>query len=123
LTCASTLDKRNTQNVCDCIDHYYETHLLATGCAICDYKCGNCVDKSTKCTTCSDLKNRSLIPVCLCDDGWWDDNTPTCKVCDYQCSTCVDNADKCKTCSHSTRDLSKNCACEDGTYDVGVPEC
>ena len=72
LTCASTVTERITTSVCECISHYYETNVLATGCAICDYKCVECSTSATNCTDCSDV-NRSTAPACNCDAGWFDD--------------------------------------------------
>jgi len=42
LSCASTIDKRSSTSTCNCIGHYYETKVLNTGCAICNYKCKDC---------------------------------------------------------------------------------
>lgn len=45
---------------------------------ICTSPCAKCVDTTTKCTECINTANRIPTPSCLCEDGYFENESLVC---------------------------------------------
>jgi hypothetical protein len=86
-------------------------------CKECPYPCGEC-DNNAVCTTCnSDTNRTSDIPSCVCESGYFD-NDSGCSKCSNACLTCEDTNTKCLACAGNFRNNDKpNCTCILTYYD------
>lgn len=111
---------------CICAPGYYTG---TTGCVVCSVTlCGACTTDTTGCTGC--VPNAHFVSAtdpkqgCVCNDGYYKSNNQ-CLPCASGCAICAKGTE-CTTCvaSSNTRAApALNCACLNGTYDVGTPIC
>ncbi|EAR92769.2 EGF-like domain protein (macronuclear) [Tetrahymena thermophila SB210] len=121
-----------SQNNCDCIDGYFDDGK-SKECQKCDDNCLSCNQKG-KCLQCAsnNINNFSgLVDTngnCLCQDGYYLDDTFQCKKCPYYCKTCQ-NSIQCLSCNNDQNyyrqsiDKSNKCECQQGFYDNAQLMC
>jgi hypothetical protein len=90
------MNREDFNSDCVCSSGYSETGLPA--CSLCPYPCLTCT--LNICDSCEGSVNRSAAPGCLCNSGFYDNNT-TCLLCVHPCSTCS-TVSNCTTCVNST---------------------
>ncbi|EAR93924.2 zinc finger LSD1 subclass family protein (macronuclear) [Tetrahymena thermophila SB210] len=92
------------------------TYCQNYSCQDCDPSCSSCNGPSNNnCTQCNTSQNRSLVStVCVCNDGYYEDNYKTCQKCSPTCQTCNGSLDtQCLTC--------KNYIYQNTCYDTPPP--
>ncbi len=88
---------------------YYDNSVAA--CALCENNCLTCNGAATtNCLTCDSNNHRVLSgSTCICQDGYYDDNTNAmCQACHYSCQTCTSS-------SSCACDPAKNRVLDSGT--------
>ncbi|CAK55637.1 unnamed protein product (macronuclear) [Paramecium tetraurelia] len=91
---------------CDCQEAYFEAGQ--PNCIQCDFQCLTCIGNQSHCLLCRG--DRINIPVCKCQDGFYDDyQSMDCLQCEQYCQTC--NLEGCLTCN-GNRVLSEEKICD-----------
>ncbi|KAL4454048.1 hypothetical protein ABPG73_009847 [Tetrahymena malaccensis] len=124
----------NNQNSClSCNNGYYLN--ASNQCQQCQAPCGNCIDSSTKCLSCTpaqnyifDSSNNSCNLICdsscktcslpnnsssclSCNNGYYLNASNQCLICQVPCGNCIDSSTKCLSCTPAqnyTFDSSNN---------------
>jgi hypothetical protein len=70
--------------------YYYDNGINAS-CAKCHYSCSSCSGPNqNQCLSCGADTNRNLNNnLCVCNLGYFDNNTSICGQCDQQCAECM----------------------------------
>ena len=112
---------------CTCRSGFYLDSTKTFQCFPCEaLYCDTCEPTDpSKCTTCvtgANLNNVTLT--CTCGNGYFINGT-TCQQCPYSCQNCSSPSGTCTACVDPThRDISQNCKCITGFYDiVGQVNC
>jgi len=110
--CGDDQCKEFELNTCNCQVCKYEHFFVNSNktCESCDENCGNCIETSTKCTSCLGRKFLYNDTCYVCEDNSkcenFFDGGCECEKCkdgfynlNHQCKSCINN---CKTCSNSS---------------------
>ncbi|KAM3127352.1 hypothetical protein pb186bvf_020552 [Paramecium bursaria] len=130
LTCDN--DRSLQDHNCICKDDHYEINKICVFISQvdlfnCHYSCQTCFGSmEDQCLTCQNNNSRWLSNnLCLCMQGYYENNSSLCLKCDYSCNTCEFQSTICLNCDtlQNRKLVNTNCICEDGYFDIKEPNC
>ncbi|CAD8125277.1 unnamed protein product [Paramecium sonneborni] len=129
-TCLSCFDIQQlrilSENKCLCQPGYFESNNDDV-CQKCSNQCLTCRGSADYCTTCDTNSKRidqSIIHICPCIIGFYQDQNSNCQKCHIKCQTCINQFDQCLSCQFqldSNRlSIFGQCNCKEGYFDDGI---
>ncbi|CAD8166678.1 unnamed protein product [Paramecium octaurelia] len=101
-------------------------YLNGSSCLPCSSPCSECINSSTSCTVCIGSNSTAVNYKCVCDDGYYSDESDQCSSCLAPCSKCENTEYNCTDCV-STFTLSSiqhyQCVCSFGYFQVDSITC